>query len=146
MAGAVTCRVCGAVKPAGEFYPRQVRKCGTIGECKECTKSRVRGHRAVNDNVRAYDRERSRTPKRRAHIARVSKEWREKNPEGYKAHTAVGNALRDGKLFRQPCEVCGANDNLHAHHHDYSKPLDVTWLCAAHHHRHHSPHQGAANG
>jgi hypothetical protein len=67
--------------------------------------------------------------------ARVSKEWRIKNPDGYRAQTIVGNALRDGKISKLPCEVCGTTNNLHAHHEDYSKPLDVNWLCALHHHR-----------
>ena len=37
-----------------------------------------------------------------------------------------------GKVKRQPCEVCGAQP-AEAHHEDYSKPLDVEWLCPTHH-------------
>ncbi len=37
-----------------------------------------------------------------------------------------------GTLKRKPCEVCG-DVETHAHHADYSKPLDVRWLCAKHH-------------
>lgn len=37
-----------------------------------------------------------------------------------------------GKIKRQPCEVCGAMPT-EAHHPDYSKPLDVEWLCPTHH-------------
>lgn len=44
------------------------------------------------------------------------------------AHEAVGNALRYGMLEKRPCERCG-NHKAVAHHEDYSKPLDVTWLC-----------------
>lgn len=36
------------------------------------------------------------------------------------------------KLKKQPCEVCGKFP-AQAHHHDYSKPLDVNWLCTRHH-------------
>jgi hypothetical protein len=57
--------------------------------------------------------------------------YKEQNPEKQRAHNAVNNAIRAGKLERQPCEVCGAN--AHAHHEDYAKPLDVRWLCPAHH-------------
>lgn len=53
-----------------------------------------------------------------------------------KAHYKVYNAIRIGKLFRKPCEKC--NDPLSvAHHDDYSKPLDVRWLCNFHHYEHH---------
>ncbi len=58
------------------------------------------------------------------------------NPEKYKAHTAVGNAIRDGKLKKLSCNVCG-NNKVHAHHNDYSKPLEVIWLCSLHHARKH---------
>ena len=33
----------------------------------------------------------------------------------------------------QPCEVCGTEENVHKHHEDYSKPLDVRFLCTTHH-------------
>jgi hypothetical protein len=47
------------------------------------------------------------------------------------AHGLVAAAIQSGNLVREPCEVCG--NNAEAHHEDYSKPLDVTWLCKKHH-------------
>lgn len=53
-------------------------------------------------------------------------------------------AIRKGELERRPCEavlyyratVCGRTPT-HAHHEDYTRPLDVVWLCAScHRHRH----------
>lgn len=41
-------------------------------------------------------------------------------------------AVKRGKLEKLPCQVCGALE-VEAHHHDYSKPLEVTWLCSRHH-------------
>ena len=29
-------------------------------------------------------------------------------------------------------------DKAEAHHEDYSRPLDVVWLCSLHHHRRHA--------
>lgn len=49
-----------------------------------------------------------------------------------KARKACRGAVANGKLARQPCEVCG-DEKAQAHHDDYSKPLDVRWLCRAHH-------------
>ena len=53
------------------------------------------------------------------------------------ARHKVGSAMEKGLLVRQPCERCGTVDNIHAHHEDYSKPLDVNWLCRQHHHERH---------
>lgn len=58
--------------------------------------------------------------------------FRNKHPEKYKCHTVVSNALRDGRIVKYCCEECG-DDNTQAHHEDYSKPLEVTWLCVKHH-------------
>ena len=65
-------------------------------------------------------------------------DWRKKyllNQENHKKNLArqtVRNAIRDGKLIKKECEICG-DPNSEAHHIDYDKPLDVTWLCRRHH-------------
>jgi len=53
-----------------------------------------------------------------------------------RANRAVERALAAGAMHRQPCEICG-HPQAHAHHDDYSKPLDVRWLCRKHHVRLH---------
>lgn len=58
--------------------------------------------------------------------------WVKKYPERSKAHRKVARAVKSGKLFQKPCKVCGATKSV-AHHPDYSKPLNVVWLCAIHH-------------
>lgn len=52
------------------------------------------------------------------------------------ARMATNTAIRQGVIVPQPCEVCGAT-NAEAHHDDYSKPLNVRWLCKPHHEEHH---------
>lgn len=44
---------------------------------------------------------------------------------------------RRGKLIPKPCEVCGEAE-VQMHHEDYTKPLDVRWLCKIHHAEHHA--------
>lgn len=58
--------------------------------------------------------------------------WRKRHPEKTKAQRAVFVAKRNGSLEQKPCEVCGKRKS-EAHHEDYSKPLEVTWLCRKHH-------------
>ena len=49
----------------------------------------------------------------------------------------VRDAIRRGELTRDACEVCGSDRNVDAHHDDYTKPLDVRWLCRSCHQKHH---------
>jgi hypothetical protein len=67
-------------------------------------------------------------------ILRQSPEFLQKRT----AQQALKSAVRDGKLVRQPCEACAKNGHVqygtsHGHHEDYSKPLEVIWLCSLHH-------------
>ena len=68
-----------------------------------------------------------------AEYYRVNKAtYRTRHREKHLAHKVVQTAVRRGTLLRGPCKVCGAPD-AHAHHNNYAKPLEVTWLCKAHH-------------
>lgn len=134
-----TCKKCGEYKKAADFY-KAGNKDGRLNECIECVKARVRKHRRENDSVREYDRRRYQDNlERRAYIARTSRKWRENNPDRYKAHTALNNAIRDGKMKRgKKCEHCGArNVHIEAHHADYKDPFSVNWLCVRCHRIHH---------
>lgn len=64
-------------------------------------------------------------------------------PERAKARRMVNDALMSGRMSRRPCEVCGAAE-AQAHHDDYSKPLEVRWLCRPHHDQHHTKERRAA--
>lgn len=44
-----------------------------------------------------------------------------------------------------PCAICGG-PGKHRHHHDYSKPEDVTWLCITCHRREHAGERGRTIG
>jgi hypothetical protein len=114
---------------------------GHLNKCKACAKKDVSNNRARNiQYYRQYDRERG-----NRQSPEYAKEYREKYPQKYKAKTMVNNAIRDGKLFKEPCEVCGRTNLVHAHHDDYAKPLNIRWLCAAHHKHWHTRHGEGAN-
>ena len=70
--------------------------------------------------------------------------WRKEQYKGdsdyadkIKTRALTRSYIRSGKLIRQPCEVCGTNEKVEAHHDDYTKPLEVRWLCKKHHAEHH---------
>lgn len=131
------CFKCLCEKPFESFYKHSAMGDGRLGKCKECTKTDVKKHRQDNwEAVRAYDRLRASQPHRVATRQRVVAQYTEQYPHRKKANTAVGNALRSGKLKKQPCWVCGCN--AVAHHPDYDRPLDVVWLCQPHHKQAHA--------
>jgi uncharacterized OB-fold protein len=59
----------------------------------------------------------------------------------------VYRAVEEGRLVKPTaCERCGRSSaNLQAHHEDYSRPLDVEWLCETCHKRHHKEEKDAMN-
>jgi len=133
-----TCFKCGAEKPLTEFYKHKQMSDGYLNKCKSCKKEYQKGHRLENvEYYRSFDKQRQKNRDRQKAIQVRALQWRKRNPDKYKAHTAVGNAVRDGRLVKGPCQVCG-DQSVHAHHEDYTKPLDVVWLCPKHHSEKHS--------
>jgi len=151
------CKVCGTTKPLEEYYKND-------RTCKVCRRGIVKAHRAANlDRIQAYDRGRGQSPERKKKVKeqydrRMStEEGRKKASENSKrnqnknllkraARVIVGNSVRDGKLIKEPCEVCGDTDSA-GHHEDYTKPLEVTWLCLHHHgERHREINEEIRNG
>jgi hypothetical protein len=48
------------------------------------------------------------------------------------AYREVRKAKSTGEITPGPCEVCGF-PNVHGHHEDYARQLDLRWLCNGHH-------------
>ena len=63
--------------------------------------------------------------------AKSIKNYREKHTKRYYAHNVLNAAIRDGKIMKLGCFICG--EKAQAHHPDYDRPLDVMWLCDSHH-------------
>jgi len=141
------CFKCNEEKGLSEFYKHNRMKDGHLNKCKTCTKSDVRLDRQTSENARERDRLRYHNdPKRKQHCYDNAKQWRINNPERAKAIEAANNALRSKRIERKTkCEKCGAAEPLHKHHEDYSKPLDVMWLCPKCHHRHHAEERHKAD-
>ena len=61
--------------------------------------------------------------------------------QSYLARQKLNKALLSGRIIRpRHCELCNKNGKrLHAHHEDYSKPLEVIWMCILCHTEIHRP-------
>ena len=127
------CFKCGQKLLLSEFYRHPKMADGHLGKCKECAKKDVSANYAKHrERYAAYERSRFQRPERKKQIVKYQRQRRVRNPNRYAANVAVSNAIRDRRLIRQPCEVCG-NPKAQAHHEDYGRPLDVMWLCRKHH-------------
>lgn len=162
------CKKCNTEKESDQYYAND-------RTCKECRKAAVRKNRAEkveyyreydkarfqsDPNVRARHKRYQQTEAGKESVSRSRKKWEAENkdvmhaklieyraefPKKYAAHTAVHCAKIKGILKAQPCEECGSEESIHAHHDDYDKPLSIRWLCASHHRQWHMINGEAAN-
>jgi hypothetical protein len=140
-----TCRGCNASLPLSAFYRHPQMADGHLNFCVDCVKARVSGHREQHgERIRAYDRERAKQPHRKAQLRSLMERERQ-DPQRRVAHQMTSNAIRGGRLVRpDTCSACGKHCKPEAHHDEYSKPLEVRWLCRSCHCRHHRLEQLAA--
>jgi hypothetical protein len=129
-------------------------ECGTCNVCRARERQRaIRRDPVALEAERARDRARYRqapearqammrgyqaTDAGRQSHAKAARKWVEANPEKRRAQVAVGNALRRGKLVKGPCVFAaegGCKGRIEAHHEDYTRPLEVAWVCSGHHAR-----------
>ena len=103
-----------------------------------------RKYRARNaEKLRAYNRE-------------YNKQWRKDNgyhneinskdryPEKEHARRMLRYAVKSGDVVKLVCQQCQSVKSQ-AHHLDYSKPLDVIWLCALCHRKLHKTVENSTN-
>lgn len=128
-----TCTKCKETKDVSEFYPCIRYKGGLRSYCKSC--SLADSKKWCRENPERKKEIFDKWVKNNKRAARelwrkASKKYLE-NPENRKKHACrllVRSAVKNGLIIKTNCEVCN-NPNTEAHHKDYSKPLDVNWLC-----------------
>lgn len=100
-------------------------------KCKVCCSSYDKARANQPHRVAARKAYQQTDAYKEKHFA-IQSEWRIRHREKSRAHSAVARALKKGELIRPlECEGCGPAyvGKLEAHHDDYSKPLDIKWLC-----------------
>lgn len=126
------CKTCDEYKDLSKFGKRSASKDGLSPKCKACQKAydKFRSKDELRKIARAIY---AQTEEGKIASNKAKANYRKRNPIKYKAHNLVNSAIRGGRLFKSPCEICGSEEKIHAHHDDYSKPLNVRWLCNTHH-------------
>ena len=119
-----TCSFCGVTKEIKRHLLAQKKRCSLSGGifCSlSCSSSFRLGDKnpnwkgGISENYYHYKKlQMQRYPER---VAARHKAWR---------------AVKQGVIKKLPCETCGDIDSQ-SHHEDYTKPLEVTWLCQLHH-------------
>ena len=73
------CRECKSIKSLEEFYKHSKMKDGHLNKCISCVRGRVHRHRRNNlEAIRAYDRARGKTEKRKALQKELGKKYRDR--------------------------------------------------------------------
>lgn len=80
---------------------------------------------------RARERNRNYWKRNKDEINKKQREFYKKNKHKARARTILNKAIKSGDIIRPVvCEICKENNqNIVGHHTDYSKPLDVVWVC-----------------
>lgn len=137
----ISCSRCKETLPLDSFYVDKRRPGGHKSQCKACH---------TEGSLRTRDRDRARDSN-----AKHMRLARELDPERFRARERsrpvrdpikkqarqrLNVAVRAGLVVRPTaCARCGAERRVAGHHYDYSRPLDVEWLCYPCHgkeHRH----------
>ena len=116
------CAICKKSFPRNQVYARNYPPFPEY-YCRGCNTKHVATYRATAKGKKA--------------INEASKRSYIKNKEKWLARSKARYAVKIGKLIKPDrCEVCekkAAGHALQGHHEDYSKPLEVTWLCISCH-------------
>ena len=120
---AFPCSKCGTLVEFKAEWQRRDKRCTTCKRAQQNAANAQKGDALKIEAKAAYQR-------RKEYYTRY---WQEQRgtPDHLQKRAArrkVATEIEAGRLSRQPCERC-ANTPTDAHHHDYSKPLEIRWLC-----------------
>lgn len=115
------CKGCKIEKPQDEFY-WDAGNNHFFARCKKCI---VKG--MLKSGVW---KKWAQSPKGKKSLQEASRRARIKHKEKWIARTKARLAILKGLIIKpKKCEVCKKVKPLQAHHEDYSKPLEVIFLC-----------------
>ena len=125
------CTKCGETKPIAEFYRNKRRgRVERKAQCRMCQRAAERVWERNN-------------PRRNENLKLRRGKW----PEKERARKMIAKRLERGSMVKpNRCEDCGgefSGRGIQGHHDDYSKPLEVRWLCQRCHRAVHAAEEAA---
>lgn len=129
------CNKCGQLKSSDSFHKDSSKPDSRSTVCKLCKLAQNKDYAATTTGKQSHAMAKKKwfaTNSGKTTRANSNRRHRDKHKLAVVARDKLNGALRAGRVTRQPCEVCGS-EFTEAHHRDYSKPLDVKWLCRRHH-------------
>jgi hypothetical protein len=109
------CKVLKQCNANAKYYLKN-GECRYSYLCLDCNAERARKYRTTGKGKDVY--------------REIMRKQYEKHKEKCIARQKVNYRVRRGKMVRpDQCSICKQNKKVEAHHSDYSKPLDVKWLC-----------------
>lgn len=133
------CSACQETKPRSDFYSKKKRWNGIGSDCKKChiaCSMKTRDPEGVRQRARKYmKRNYALNPEKYREKGRKAKRNKDQK---YYARYVLNNSVQSGIIKRpECCSECGSDGKIHGHHHDYSEPLNVEWLCTLCHGKRH---------
>lgn len=135
-----TCNQCGDFRALECFRKVHRGLYGRHSVCLQCTRARDAAEKVQRAEAKkAYNRSEA--------FKQAAKKSRAKFPERTKDRSIFVARIQTGALKPWPvCAVPECTDtHVHGHHPDYSRPLDVVWLCRVHHTEAHNITRAAQN-
>ena len=128
------CRKCKEDKPLSDFHKHPTNKGGLQAYCKACSNLARRAYQRKYHYKpqKGIKKKLWADPKSRAMLKAWKEKFHKERPQEARAQWKLQAEVKLGRIKRGNCEQCG-QPNAHAHHDDYSKPLEVRWLCNKHH-------------
>jgi len=137
--GTKRCTRCEQVKPLSEFTKSKSQPSGVTSACSECHNRASRLYRESPEGRQKHlsnGRARKLDPRKHSMDLARKRKYTAECSHKRRAHQQVYLAVKSGTLVRPTkCSRCEKECKPEASHHDYSKPLDVEWLCAKCHRR-----------
>lgn len=139
--GQKSCRTCKTEQPLSAFARHNGSHDGYRQHCRECLRTGRRQPKRETEDQRAQRRRRqSRQTWRRSHLQALARH-QARFPRAAAATRAVQVAIKAGRITpAKGCQAAGCTftGRLEAHHNDHARPLEVLFVCPAHHRRGHS--------